>query len=127
MSLKNALMGYKKQLEDKSITEKIEKMLSEQNEILCRNKEKFVVKKPKNCYDPNVLIVGGNTKYQLNGKWWSISVHTGDESDCKVYKFHVKTAMGYRMFISAKTYNEAQLVVNEVLGNNYKVSGSKAY
>ena len=34
MSLKNALLGFKKQLEDKATDEKIAKMLAEQSDIL---------------------------------------------------------------------------------------------
>ena len=123
MSLKNALIGYKKQLEDKNIDDKIFKMLEEQKLSMS---EDVKPKKEKKFFNEDVIDNGGNTQYNLDGKWWNISVHTCEEyPDGKKYKYHVNTAMGYRMFISAKTYLEAQKVVNEILGKNYKVSGSK--
>ena len=45
MSLKNALMGFKKQLEDKATDEKIAKMLAEQSDILNKHVAKSATPK----------------------------------------------------------------------------------
>ena len=53
MSLKNALMGFKKQLEDKATDEKIAKMLAEQSDILNKHVAKSAT--PKKWFDESVL------------------------------------------------------------------------
>ena len=131
MSLKNALMGYKqqidavkKQLEDKATDEKIAKMLAEQADIL----NKVVVKQPspKKWFDESVLSNGGNTHYKLNDKWYRISVDSKSDVEYTKFKFHATTALGHVLYISAKTYKDAQDVVDGIFGKKglYLVSAT---
>ena len=124
MSLKNALMGFKKQLEDKATDEKIAKMLAEQSDIL----NKVVVKQPspKKWFDESVLSNGGNTHYKLNDKWYRISVDSKSDVEYTQFKFHTTTALGYVIYISAKTYKDAQDVVDDIFGKKglYLVSAT---
>ena len=124
MSLKNALMGFKKQLEDKATDEKIAKMLAEQSDIL----NKGVVKQlsPKKWFDGSVLSKGGSTHYKLNDKWYRISVDSKSDVEYTQFKFHTTTALGYVLYISAKTYKDAQDVVDDIFGKKglYLVSAT---
>ena len=124
MSLKNALLGFKKQLEDKATDEKIAKMLAEQSDIL----NKGVVKQlsPKKWFDESVLSNGGNTHYKLNDKWYRISVDSKSDVEYTQFKFHTTTALGYVLYISAKTYKDAQDVVDDIFGKKglYLVSAT---
>ena len=124
MSLKNALLGFKKQLEDKATNEKIAKMLAEQSDIL----NKGVVKQPspKKWFDESVLYKGGNTHYKLNDKWYRISVDPKSDVEYTQFKFHTTTALGYALYICAKTYKDAQDVVDDIFGKKglYLVSAT---
>lgn len=124
MSLKNALMGFKKQLEDKATDEKIAKMLAEQADILNKSVDKQP--KPKKWFDESVLSNGGNTHYKLNDKWYRISVDSKSDVDYTQFKFHTTTALGYVLYISAKTYKDAQDVVDDIFGKKclYLVSAT---
>ena len=124
MSLKNALMGFKKQLEDKATDEKIAKMLAEQSDIL--NKEVVKQPSPKKWFDESVLSNGGNTHYKLNNKWYRISVDSKSDVEYTQFKFHTTTALGYVLYISAKTYKDAQDVVDDIFGKKglYLVSAT---
>lgn len=139
MSLKNALLGYKqqidavkKQLEDKATDEKIAKMLAEQSDILNKgtSKDAGVAKenksKPKKWFDESVLSNGGNTHYKLNDKWYRISVDSKSDIEYTQFKFHTKTASGHVLYISAKTYKDAQDVVDDIFGKKglYLVSAT---
>ena len=123
MSLKNALMGFKKQLEDKATDEKIAKMLAEQSDILNKHTSKAKVKK---WFDESVLSNGGNTHYKLNDKWYRISVDSKSDVKYTKFKFHTTTALGYVLYISAKTYKDAQDVVDCIFGKKglYLVSAT---
>ena len=117
MSLKNALMGFKKQLEDKDTDEKIAKMLAEQADILNKSTSKDVntsKAKAKKWFDESVLSNGGNTHYKLNDKWYRISVDSNGDVEYTQFKFHATTALGYVLYISAKTYKDAQDVVDDI-------------
>ena len=123
MSLKNALMGFKKQLEDKATDEKIAKMLAEQSDILNKHTSKAKVKK---WFDESVLSNGGNTHYKLNDKWYRISVDSKGDVEYTQFKFHTTTALGYVLYISAKTYKDAQDAVDDIFGKKglYLVSAT---
>ena len=123
MSLKNALMGFKKQLEDKATDEKIAKMLSEQSDILNKHTSKA---KAKKWFDESVLSSGGNTHYKLKDKWYRISVDSKNDVEYTQFKFHTTTALGYVLYISAKTYKDAQDVVDDIFGKKglYLVSAT---
>ena len=124
MSLKNALMGFKKQLEDKATDEKIAKMLAEQSDILNKHVAKSAT--PKKLFDESVLSNGGNTHYKLNDKWYRISVDSKSDVEYTQFKFHTTTALGYVLYISAKTYKDAQDVVDDIFGKKglYLVSAT---
>ena len=130
MSLKNALMGFKKQLEDKATDEKIAKMLAEQSGILNKGTSKDVNTskntKAKKWFDESVLSNGGNTHYKLNDKWYRISVDSKSDVEYTQFKFHTTTALGYVLYISAKTYKDAQDVVDNIFGKKglYLVSAT---
>ena len=123
MSLKNALMGFKKQLEDKATDEKIAKMLAEQADILNKGLSKS---KAKKWFDESVLSNGGNTHYKLNDKWYRIGVDSKSDVEYTQFKFHTTTALGYVLYISAKTYKDAQDVVDDIFGKKglYLVSAT---
>lgn len=126
MSLKNALMGFKKQLEDKATDEKIAKMLAEQSDILNKGLSKDTKTKAKKWFDENVLSNGGNTHYKLNDKWYRISVDSKSDVEYTQFKFHTTTALGYVLYISAKTYKDAQDIVDDLFGKKglYLVSAT---
>ena len=127
MSLKNALMGFKKQLEDKATDEKIAKMLEEQADILSKGVSKDTKNtKPKKWFDESVLSNGGSTHYKLNDKWYRISVDSKNDVEYTQFKFHATTALGYVLYISAKTYKDAQDVVDDIFGKKglYLVSAT---
>ena len=121
MSLKNALIGFKKQLEDKATDEKIAKMLAEQADILNMKSVK-----EKKWFDESVISSGGNTHYKLNDKWYRISVDSKSDVEYTQFKFHTTTALGYVLYISAKTYKDAQDVVDDIFGKKglYLVSAT---
>lgn len=124
MSLKNALMGFKKQLEDKATDDKIAKMLAEQSDILNKHVAKSAT--TKKWFDESVLSNGGNTHYKLNDKWYRISVDSKGDVEYTQFKFHTTTALGYVLYISAKTYKDAQDVVDDIFGKKglYLVSAT---
>ena len=124
MSLKNALLRFKKQLEDKATDEKIAKMLAEQSDILNKHVAKSAT--PKKWFDESVLSNGGNTHYKLNDKWYRISVDSKSDVKYTQFKFHTTTALGYVLYISAKTYKDAQDVVDDIFGKKglYLVSAT---
>ena len=126
MSLKNALMGFKKQLEDKATDEKIAKMLAEQSDILNKHTSKEAKAKKRKWFDESVLCNGGNTHYKLNDKWYRISVDSKSDVEYTQFKFHTTTALGYVLYISAKTYKDAQDVVDDIFGKKglYLVSAT---
>lgn len=126
MSLKNALLGFKKQLEDKATDEKIAKMLAEQADILNKSVAKDAKSKPKKWFDESVLSNGGNTYYKLNDKWYRISIDSKSDIKYTQFKFHTTTALGYVLYISAKTYKDAQDVVDGIFGKKglYLVSAT---
>ena len=127
MSLKNALIGFKKQLEDKATDEKIAKMLAEQSDILNKNVAKgYSEPAPKKWFDESVLSNGGNTHYKINDKWYRISVDSKSDVEYTQFKFHTTTALGYVLYISAKTYKDAQDVVDDIFGKKglYLVSAT---
>ena len=126
MSLKNALLGFKKQLEDKATDEKIAKMLAEQSDILNKGLSKDNNSKPKKWFDESVLSNGGNTHYKLKDKWYRISVDSKSDVEYTQFKFHTTTALGYVLYISAKTYKDAQDIVDDIFGKKglYLVSAT---
>lgn len=124
-------------LQDALIRAKLESMLKEQESILNRsntvNSESDVVKSIRSSESEleNVLKFGGvaTVKATVEGKQKSfrISVRANCKDAPKVpeYKFHLKTALGYILYISAKDRMTAQLVANTIFGKGqYIVSAA---
>ena len=124
MGYKQQIDAVKKQLEDKATDEKIAKMLAEQSDILNKNTSKEA--KAKKWFDKSVIYDGGNTHYKLNDKWYRISVDSKSDVEYTQFKFHTTTALGYVLYISAKTYKDAQDVVDDIFGKKglYLVSAT---
>lgn len=140
MSLKEALLKHKKQLDEikqdiieKQQTEKLQMMLAQQQRILdrCEDPTPLPVKTKKEVVDysfkPEVLSDGGICFYHttINGvkRKFRISV-TSDTHDV-VLKFHTRISSGERFSVNAKSYQESQQVVDELFGKNmYHVSGT---
>lgn len=141
MSLKEALLKHKQQLDEikqesveRQQTEKLQTMLAQQQRILdrCEDptppplKTKKEVTKVDYSFNPEVLVHGGNTFYHttIGGvkRKFRISV-TSDTHDV-VLKFHTRISSGERFSVNAKSYSEAQTIVDELFSKNmYKVSG----
>ena len=138
MSLKEALLKHKNQLDEikqeiieKQQAEKLQMMLAQQQVILDSSEDhtpSVEIKKEVVDYSfkPEVLSSGGNTFYHttINGvkRKFRISV-TSDTNDV-VLKYHCKLASNERFSVNAKSYSEANAIVDELFGRNmYKVSG----
>lgn len=138
MSLKEALLKHKQQLDEikqeiieKQQAEKLQIMLAQQQRILDRCEDPTPTVKIKKevvdySFNPNVLVDGGVTFYHtvVNGvkRKFRISV-TSDTNDV-VLKYHCRLASNERFSVNAKSYSEANAIVDELFGRNmYKVSG----
>ena len=127
MSLKSALMQIQQEKKEKEITDIIQSMLMEQQRLLDEwcvnntvNKDGDVVKVKKE-WNPNVLHKGGITYRKVNNKWYRVSV-CGNDNDI-ILKFKIKSALGKTLSVSARTYQEAQSVIDDIFGKGkYAVS-----
>lgn len=120
----NGIKDLKRMVEDKKNEEKLQEMLKAQEALL----ENYSAddKKPKKHFDASTLELGGMTYFKMDKKWVRISVLTRDnEADITKFKFHFRNSYGNKVFISAKTYIEAQAVADAIYSQGmYKVSGS---
>ena len=137
MSLKEALLKHKKQLDEikqeiieKQQAEKLQMMLAQQQRILdgC---EKPPVKIKKEVFDysfnPEVLSKGGITFYHtiIDGKKRKFRISVTSDINDVVLKYHCRLASNERFSVNAKSYQESQQVVDELFGKNmYRVSGT---
>lgn len=129
--------GLGKHLNDKEAQRTINEKLEEQKKLL---------EEPENIAAKDldtVLVKGGKWVYRLGGKKYKISVltpsdmHIMDNIDTyteqwltynipQMYKFHLTTALGNKLFVQAKTHIEAQAIVDAIFGKNrYRISASK--
>lgn len=127
MSLKSALIQYKQSKAEQEITRKIEQMIAQQKAILDTsldvNKDGDIVRVSKT-WNPSILTDGGVSYYKFNDKKYRISV-TNEDNDV-ILKFKFKDALNRWVSISAKTYKEAQDVVDNIYGHGkYKLSANK--
>ena len=127
MSLKEALVAYQQEKKEKEIVAKIQAMLDEQKRLLGEgldiSKDGDIVKVKKE-WNENVLTEGGISYYKLNDKWHRVSVCYGDND--VVLKFKIKTALDKTLSVSARTYQEAQSVIDDIFGKGkYIVSSGK--
>lgn len=129
--------GLGKHLNDKEAQRTINEKLEEQKKLL-EEPEKITAKDLD-----TVLIKGGKWVYRLGGKKYKISVltpsdmHIMDNIDTyteqgltynipPMYKFHLTTALGNKLFVQAKTHIEAQAIVDAIFGKSrYRISASK--
>ena len=87
------------------------------------NKDGGIIKVKKE-WDSSVLVNGGITYRKVNNKWYRVSVVGGDNGI--ILKFKIKSALGKTISVSARTYQEAQSVIDDIFGKGkYAVSSSK--
>lgn len=135
MSLKEALLKHKKQLDEikqeiieKEQAEKLQMMLAQQQRIL-NDSEKPPVKIKREVVDysfkPEVLDKGGTTYLHttIDGKKRKFRISVTSDTNDVVLKYHTRIANGERFSVNAKSYSEAQLVADELFSKLYKVSG----
>ena len=119
MSLKEALIQIKQEKKENDITAKIQAMINEQKRLLGEgldvNKDGDIVKVKKE-WDEDVLINGGISYYELNNKWYRVSVCDGDND--VILKFRFKDAMGRWVSVSAGSLKEAQQVIDSIYGTS---------
>ena len=127
MSLKTALMQYKQEKKEKEIAAKIQAMIDEQKRLLDEwldiNDDGDIIKVKKE-WDASVLSSGGITYRKVNNKWYRVSVCDNDND--VILKFKIKSALGKTISVSARTYQEAQSVIDDIFGRGkYTVSAGK--
>ena len=110
-------MQYKQEKEQQEISVKIQAMIDEQKRLLDEgldiNDDGDVIKVKKE-WDETILDVGGVSYYKLNNKWYRVSVCNNDNDI--VLKFKIKSALGKTLSVSARTYQEAQSVIDDIFG-----------
>ena len=120
-------MQYKQEKEQQEITAKIQAMIDEQKRLLGEGldiNEGGDIIKVKKEWDSSVLVNGGITYRKVNNKWYRVSVVGGDNDI--ILKFKIKSALGKTLSVSARTYQEAQQVIDDIFGKGkYTVSASK--
>lgn len=122
---------------EKTIDQQIQKKLEEQRQLLEKPVKKTAV------ILGDVLASGGTFDYRFEGKKYKLSVLTPEDMNIMdnidnfteqvvvynippMYKFHVTTALGNKLFIQAKTMTLAQNIVDAIFGKNYyRISASK--
>ena len=114
-------------LSETLIDMKIADMLKRQKALLDEgldiNKDGDVVKVKKE-WDASVLNSGGITYRKVNNKWYRISVLSDDNNI--ILKFKIKSALVNTLSVSARTYQESQSVIDDILGKGkYIVSSGK--
>lgn len=112
-------------LSETLIDMKIADMLKQQKALLDEgldiNKDVDVVKVKKE-WDASVLNSGGITYRKVNNKWYRVSV-VGDNNDI-ILKFKIKSALGKTLSVSARTYQEAQSVIDDIFGKGKYIVSS---
>ena len=139
MSLKEALLKHKHQLDEikresveKQQTEKLQMMLAQQQRILDDGekppvKTKKEVTKVDYSFNPKVLVNGGITFYHtmVDGKKRKFRISVTSETHDVVLKFSTRIANGERFSVNAKSYSEANAILDELFSKNmYRVSGT---
>ena len=138
MSLKEALLKHKKQLDEikreiveKQQAEKLQMMLAQQQRILDDSekppvKTKKEVTKVDYSFKPEVLSHGGSCYYHttINGVKRKFRISVTSETHDVVLKYHCRLASNERFSVNAKSYFEAQFVTDELFSKLYRVSGT---
>lgn len=137
MSLKEALLKHKQQLDEikqesieRQQTEKLQMMLAQQQRIL-DDSEKPPLNTKKEVVDysfnPEVLVNGGCCYYHtiISNKKRKFRISVTSDTHDVVLKFSTRIANGERFSVNAKSYSEANTIVDELFGKNmYSISAS---
>ena len=125
-------LGISKWMNEKERNKAIDKALEEQKELIANDLHKDVFDALRTTDE--ILIEGGLFTWKLVDRNIRCSVLTPQDmqlldnisndveqgveyKDLPVkYRYHVKTALGNYLFIKAKSYDEAQKVVDNILG-----------
>ena len=125
-------LGISKWMNEKEREKVIEKALEEQKELIANDSHKDVFDALRTTDE--ILAEGGLFTWKLGDRTVRCSVLTPQDmqlldnisndveqgveyKDLPVkYRYHVKTALGNYLFIKAKSYDEAQKVVDSILG-----------
>ena len=125
-------LGISKWMNEKERERAIEKALEEQKELLSNDSHKDVFDALRTTDE--ILVQGGLFNLKLGDRIVRCSVLTPQDmqlldnisNDVEQgveykelpvkYRYHVKTALGNYLFIKAKSYEEAQQVVDSILG-----------
>ena len=135
-------LGIYQWMNEKERDKSIEKALEEQKELLSNDSHKDVFDALRTTDE--ILVQGGLFTWKLVDRTVRCSVLTPQDmqlldnisNDVEQgveykelpvkYRYHVKTALGNYLFIKAKSYDEAQQVVDSILGTGlYSPSGAK--
>lgn len=134
-------LGLSKWMNEKELTKAIEKALEEQKELIANDSHKEVFDALRTTDE--ILVKGGLFTWKLGDRTVRCSVLTPQDmqlldnisNDVEQgieykelpvkYRYHVKTALGNYLFIKAKSYDEAQQVIDSIYSKGlYKVSCS---
>ena len=134
-------LGISKWMNEKEREKAIEKALEEQKELIANDSHKDVFDALRTTDE--ILVEGGLFTWKLGDRNVRCSVLTPQDmqlldnisndveqgveyKDLPVkYRYHVKTALGNYLFIKAKSYDEAQQVIDSIYSKGlYKVSCS---
>ena len=131
MSLKDALLKHKQQLDEmkeEQQTMKIQQMLEAQQELLEKySEERKASKKVDYSFNPDVIKNGGITYWhtEIDGKKRKFKISITNKENDVILKYHVRLADGSRFSVNAHSYKDAQLVVDEIFSvGMYHVSGT---
>ena len=112
-------MQIQQEKKEKEITDIIQTMIDEQkrllNEGLDISKDGDIVKVKKEWND-DILTDGGISYYNLNNKWYRVSVCDNDNDI--ILKFRFKDAVGRWVSVSARSLKEAQQVIDSIYGTS---------
>ena len=112
-------MQLQQEKKEKEIVAKIQAMIDEQKRLLGEgldiDKDGDIVKVKKE-WNEDILMNGGVSYYKLNNKWYRVSVCGGDNDI--ILKFKIKTALDKTLSVSARTYQEAQQVIDSIYGTS---------
>lgn len=125
-------LGLSKWMNEKEREKAIEKALEEQKDLIANDSHKDVFDALRTTDE--ILVQGGLFNWKLGDRTVRCSVLTPQDMQLLdnisnyveqgveykelpiKYRYHVKTALGNYLFIKAKSYEEAQQVIDSILG-----------
>ena len=132
-------LGVNNFMSDKEIEKTLTKALESQQKLLDSPQEH---NKPKETTLDDVLKGGGLFTYSLNGKKYKLNVLTKEDMNIldnssnyvedgveydivKPYRYHIRNSHDHYVTVKAKSYEEAQQVIDNIYSKGlYKVSSS---